>query len=53
MEGNKADLTLFNPANTYTFKEENILSISKNAIFHNKKMKGKVYGVIANNIATI
>ncbi len=53
VEGNKADLTLFNPANTYTFKEENILSISKNAIFHNKKMKGKVYGVIANNIATI
>lgn len=52
-EGNKAELTLFNPARTYIFKEENILSTSKNAIFHNKKMKGIVYGVIANNIATI
>jgi dihydroorotase len=48
-EGNKADLTLFNPEFEYQFTENNILSTSKNAIFLNKKMNGKVYGIIANN----
>ena len=48
-EGEKADLTLFNPDDAYTFTEAHILSTSKNSIFLNKKLTGKVYGVIANN----
>lgn len=48
-EGNKANLTLFNPDFEYIFKEEDILSTSKNSIFLNKKLNGKVYGIIANN----
>lgn len=48
-EGNKADITLFNPEGNYLFSRENILSTSKNSAFINKKMKGKVYGIFANN----
>ena len=48
-EGEKAEFTLFNPDDSYTFTEANILSTSKNSIFLNKKLTGKVYGVIANN----
>lgn len=48
-EGNSADITLFNPEHSYVFGKENILSTSKNSIFINKKLNGKVYGVIANN----
>lgn len=48
-EGEKAELTLFNPETAYTFSENCILSTSKNAIFLNKQLKGKVYGIIANN----
>ncbi|MBI9041212.1 dihydroorotase family protein [Lutibacter sp.] len=48
-EGQKADLTLFNPAFEYEFKESDILSTSKNSLFIDKKMNGKVYGIIANN----
>ena len=40
--GNKADITLFNPELEDVFKEENILSTSKNSPFINKKIKGKV-----------
>ena len=47
--GNKACLTCFNPDISYNFTNENIFSSSKNAIFLNKKLKGKVYGIIANN----
>lgn len=47
-EGALANLTLFNPDEEYSFQEENIFSKSKNAIFLNKKMKGKVYGIINN-----
>ncbi|MEO8772992.1 MAG: dihydroorotase [Gelidibacter sp.] len=47
--GNNAKLTLFNPNGTYTFKKEMILSTSKNAIFENHQLKGKVYGVFSNN----
>ncbi|SNR59374.1 dihydroorotase [Lutibacter agarilyticus] len=47
--GEKADLTLFNPDDAYTFTEAHILSTSKNSIFLNKKLTGRVYGVIANN----
>lgn len=49
-EGEKANLTFFNPNFKYTFSEEHILSNSKNSIFLNKKLNGKVYGVFNNNI---
>ena len=48
-KGEKANITLFNPNINYIFKEENILSKSKNSAFLNKELKGSVYGVIANN----
>jgi dihydroorotase len=48
-EGNKAELTLFNPNEEWIFTKENILSFSKNSIMIDKKMKGKVYGIITNN----
>ncbi|SNR31548.1 dihydroorotase [Lutibacter flavus] len=48
-EGEKANITLFNPDSEYEFKLNNILSTSKNSIFLNKKLNGKVYGVISNN----
>ena len=47
--GSKAELTLFDPDSTYTFKEDHILSTSKNCAFIGKKMTGKVYGVVNNN----
>lgn len=48
-EGQQANITLFNPDFEYTFTENDIFSSSKNAIFLNKKLNGKVYGVISNN----
>lgn len=48
-EGNKANITLFNPNEEWVFGKENILSFSKNSIMIGKKMKGKVYGIINNN----
>jgi len=48
-EGEKADITLFNPQGETTFLEESILSTSKNSPFVNKILKGKVYGIFANN----
>jgi dihydroorotase len=48
-EGNIADISLFNPELATIFSEENILSTSKNSAFINKKLKGKVYGIFANN----
>ncbi len=48
-EGEKANLTLFNPNVEYTFTETEILSTSKNTAFINKELKGKAYGIFANN----
>lgn len=48
-KGNKANMTLFNPDYSYTFTKEHIISTSKNAIFRDFALKGKVYGIIANN----
>ncbi len=48
-KGEKANLSLFDPDLNYTFKEENILSKSKNSAFLGKELRGIVYGVIANN----
>ena len=47
-EGNRADLTLFNPTNTYTFTEAHIISTSKNAAMLQQALKGKAYGIFAN-----
>lgn len=47
--GNKLNITLFNPDTKYTFSSNNILTKSKNAIFENQDLKGKVYGIISNN----
>ena len=48
-KGEKANLTLFNPDFEYTFNKDHILSTSKNAIFLDNVLNGKVYGTIANN----
>ncbi|NNL16865.1 MAG: dihydroorotase [Flavobacteriaceae bacterium] len=47
--GNKLNITLFNPDLNYVFSDDNIISKSKNAIFEKQNLKGKAYGIIANN----
>lgn len=47
--GSIAKLTLFNPNEGYQFQKEMIGSTSKNAIFENYILKGKVYGIFSNN----
>lgn len=47
--GNKANITLFNPAVESVFEINNIKSKSKNSIFEGSKLKGRAYGVINNN----
>ena len=44
-EGQKANLTFFNPNGSSVFLKENILSKSKNSAFLNQKLEGKVYGI--------
>ena len=51
--GSSAQLSLFNPSEPYVFKEKHIQSKSKNSLFLGTKLKGKVYGVIANNTTSI
>ncbi len=48
-EGSIADFTLFNPETAWTFTEKDIVSTSKNSALLSKKLKGKPYGIIANN----
>lgn len=48
-EGATACLSLFNPDVEYTFETAMISSTSKNCLFLNEKLKGKVYGTINNN----
>ena len=45
IEGQKANITLFNHEGDSIFTEENILSKSKNSAFLGVKTKGKVYGI--------
>ncbi|GAA4951219.1 dihydroorotase [Algibacter agarivorans] len=47
--GSTINITLFNPDIKYTFSKSDIVSKSKNAIFENETLKGKVYGIISNN----
>ena len=51
--GSSAQLSLFNPSETYVFENKHIISKSKNAIFLGSKLKGTVYGIIANNTTSI
>ena len=51
--GQKANITLFNPTGNDTFKEEHIISTSKNCAFINSPIQGKVYGVINNAQTTL
>ncbi len=44
-EGNKANISMFNPKGKSIFTTENILSKSKNTAFLGFEMKGKVYGI--------
>jgi dihydroorotase len=44
-EGNLANLSFFNPNETWTFTKENIQSKSKNSAFLGQAMKGKAYGI--------
>lgn len=48
-EGERANLTFFNPDVTWVFTEKDILSTSKNTVFLGKELKGKAYGVFNNN----
>ena len=51
--GNTANISLFNPDEKYEFIKSNIISKSKNAIFENETLKGRVYGIIAKNKAVL
>lgn len=44
-EGNRANISLFNPVGNWIFEKENILSKSKNSAFLGIAMQGKAYGI--------
>ncbi|WP_298948177.1 dihydroorotase family protein [uncultured Polaribacter sp.] len=48
-EGQKAEISLFTPEESYTFTKKHMLSTSKNSAFLDKKLTGKAYGIFANN----
>ncbi|MDN3493131.1 dihydroorotase [Winogradskyella bathintestinalis] len=48
-EGEIANITLFNPDITYEFNTSNISSRSKNSAFLGNALRGKPYGIVANN----
>jgi len=51
--GSLAQLSLFNPNKSYVFESKHIRSKSKNSLFVGTKLKGAVYGIIANNKTSI
>ena len=51
-EGQTANVTLFDPSATYVLTDDCIRSRSRNTPFTGKEMKGKVIGIIHNNIFT-
>ncbi|MEX0275744.1 MAG: dihydroorotase family protein, partial [Flavobacteriaceae bacterium] len=51
-EGEKAHLTLFDPMKEYTFSREHVRSTSKNSMFLDHTLKGKVLGTINNGKST-
>ncbi|MAN59779.1 MAG: dihydroorotase [Flavobacteriaceae bacterium] len=52
-EGEMANITLFNPTLEYDFTEKEILSTSKNAALLGNRLRGKAYGIFANNTLLI
>lgn len=48
-EGEPAEITLFNPNENWKFSKSDIISASKNAALLNVDLKGKPYGIFANN----
>lgn len=48
--GNPANLSFFNPDVEYTFGLEHIKSTSKNSLFLNQKLKGKVLGIFSKGV---
>ena len=48
--GNKANISLFDPEHSSKFEKAHIYSSSKNSAFTGQQLKGKVFGVIANNL---
>ena len=52
-EGAKACLTLFNPDGEHEFEAKDIFSTSKNSMFVGASLKGKVYGIIHNDLTTL
>lgn len=48
-EGNIADLSFFDPNKKWIFTENDIVSTSKNSAFLTSSLKGKPYGIYANN----
>lgn len=51
--GETANLSLFNPEGKYQFNKTDITSKSKNSAYLGMDLKGKVYGVVANNKVVI
>jgi dihydroorotase len=51
--GETANLSLFNPEGKYQFNKTDITSKSKNSVYLGMDLKGKVYGVVANNKVVI
>lgn len=47
--GATADISLFNPAETYVFTTKHIASSTKNSAFIGSKLTGKAYGIFNNN----
>ena len=52
-EGEKANLTLFNPGKNWTFRESDIFSRSSNTPFVGRELKGQVYGLLNNGILSL
>ncbi len=48
-EGTPAELTLFNPNENWEYSEKDIISTSKNAALLGTTLKGRAYGIVANN----
>ena len=48
-EGKTANLSLFSPKGKYTFSRDNIFSSSRNSLFLEMELTGKVYGIISGN----
>jgi dihydroorotase len=48
-QGQKANITLFDPSLQWVFKKEHIISTSKNAALLEQPLLGKAYGIINNN----